>query len=334
MPTTEPTVWGIRAGKTGEAETVFLKRKVVALGWYETGDLTALKTRDDFKARVSDIYPEMKPGAVPVTAGQLFRFMHEVKIGDVVAYPSKRDRHIHLGRITGPYQYDPKYERTYPHRRAVEWIRDVPRSSFSQGALYEIGSAMSFFQIRNFAAEFLAAMEGKAPPVVEDETGPDADAIEDYTRDYILKQLSQELKGHPLADLVAHLLETMGYRTRVSPPGPDRGVDILAHRDELGFEPPIIKVQVKSKDGTVGDPEVSALYGKVDNSEFGLLVALGTYSTQARSFAEGKSNLRLIDGSDLVDLLLLHYEQLDSRYKGLLPLRRIYVPERIEETGQ
>lgn len=38
----------------------------------------------------------------------------------------------------------------------------------------------------------------------------------------------------------------MEYRTRVSPEGPDGGVDIIAHKDELGFEPPIIKVQVKS----------------------------------------------------------------------------------------
>jgi len=336
MATTEPTVWGIHAGKTGDAETLFAKRKVVALGWYETGDLTALKSRDEFKVRVAETYRDMKRGAVPVNAGQLFRFMHEAAVGDVVAHPSKRDRQIHLGRITGPYHYDAAEGEMYPHQRSVEWVRSVPRSSFSQGALYEIGSAMSLFQIRNFATEFLAAIEGKATttPVVEDETGPDADAIEDYTKDYVLKQLAQELKGHPLADLVAHLLETMGYRTRVSPPGPDRGVDIVAHRDELGFEPPIIKVQVKSKDGTVGDPEVSALYGKVSGSEFGLLVTLGTYSNQARSFAEGKSNLRLIDGSDLVDLLLLHYEQLDSRYKGLLPLRRVYVPERIEETEE
>src|ERR1035441_35444 len=28
----------------------------------------------------------------------------------------------------------------------------------------------------------------------------------------------------------------MGYCTRVSPEGPDGGVDIIAHRDELGFE--------------------------------------------------------------------------------------------------
>ena len=244
----ETTVWGIHAGKTGDAETLFTQRKVIALGW-DVGDLSALTTREQFKARVAETFPDMKAGAVPVSAGQLYRFMHEAKAGDVVAYPSKHGRHIHLGRIAGPYESDPKAEQTYPHHRAVDWVRSVPRSSSSQGALYEIGSAMSFFQIRNFAGEFLAALEGKTttPLVVEDETGPEADAIEEYTRDFVLKRLWQEPKGHPLADLVAHLLEKMGYRTRVSPPGPDRGVDILAHRDELGFEPPIIKVQVKTR---------------------------------------------------------------------------------------
>lgn len=146
----------------------------------------------------------------------------------------------------------------------------------------------------------------------------------------MLKQLAQELKGHPLADFVAHLLVAMGYRTRVSPEGPDGGVDIIAHKDELGFEPPIIKVQVKSNEGSIGDPVVSALYGKVSSGEFGLLVTLGTFTSAARNFARSKSNLRLIDGSELVQVVLQHYEQFDSRYKGLLPLKRVYVPEAIE----
>ncbi|MGA3122911.1 MAG: restriction endonuclease [Polyangiaceae bacterium] len=118
----------------------------------------------------------------------------------------------------------------------------------------------------------------------------------------------------------------MGYRTRVSPEGPDGGVDIIAHRDELGFEPPIIKVQVKSTEGEVGDPEASALYGKVGPNEHGLLVTLGTFTAQARNFERNKSNLRLIDGEALVNLVLAHYEKFDVSYKGLLPLRRVYVP--------
>lgn len=123
----------------------------------------------------------------------------------------------------------------------------------------------------------------------------------------------------------------MGYRTRVSPEGPDGGVDIVAHRDELGFEPPIIKVQVKSTEGSVGDPVVSALYGKVDTNEFGLLVTLGTYTKQAISFARSKPNLRLIDGIELVSLILTHYDNFDSTYKGLLPLKRVYVPQKVSE---
>jgi restriction system protein len=122
----------------------------------------------------------------------------------------------------------------------------------------------------------------------------------------------------------------MGYRTRVSPEGPDGGIDIIAHKDELGFEPPIVKVQVKSNEGNIGDPVVSALYGKVSSSEFGLLVTLGTFTNAARNFARSKSNLRLIDGSELVQLVLQHYEQFDSRYKGLLPLKRVYIPEVLE----
>jgi restriction system protein len=149
-----------------------------------------------------------------------------------------------------------------------------------------------------------------------------------------LKQIAQELKGHAFSEFVAHLMGTMGYRTRVSPEGPDRGIDIVAHKDELGFEPPIIKVQVKSTEGSVGEPIAAALYGNVAAGEFGLLVTLGTFTNQAKNFAHGKSNLRLIDGEELVALILQHYEQFDSRYKGLLPLKRVYVPEPLEEEGE
>jgi len=126
--------------------------------------------------------------------------------------------------------------------------------------------------------------------------------FEETTRDFILKRLAQELKGHPFAEFVGHLLNTMGYRTRVSPPGPDGGVDFIAHKDELGFEPPIIKVQVKGNEGSIGDPIVSALYGKVAHGEFGHLIALATFTSAAYAFARSKGNLRLIDGEELVRL--------------------------------
>lgn len=336
MAEKEKTIWGIHAGRTGDAHHLFLKTHCVALGWSRLKDLDKIKAdRESFKEVVAQAYPDKKAGAVPNIAGQLFRFIHEMKENDLIVYPSKHDRQIHVGQISGPYKRDKATEESYPHRRPVQWLREFPRTHFTQGALYEIGSAMSFFQVKSYAEEFLAAMQGKAAPlpVEKDETvGPVTENIEQTTRDFILKRLAQELKGHPLAEFVANLLGTMGYRTRVSPEGPDGGVDIIAHKDELGVEPPIIKVQVKSGEGTVSDPVVSALYGKVASEEYGLLVTLGTFTSPAKNFARSKSNLRLIDGDELVNLVLQHYDQFDSRYKGLIPLKRVYVPEAVEDS--
>lgn len=109
---------------------------------------------------------------------------------------------------------------------------------------------------------------------------------------------------------------------------------IIAHKDELGFEPPIIKVQVKSTGGSISDPATSALCGKVGSGEYGLMVTLGTFTNQAKGFAGSKSNLRIIDGEELVELILQHYEQFDSRCKGLPPLRRVYVPETLDDLAE
>jgi restriction system protein len=327
------TLWGIHAGRSGEAESLFLNRKVIALGWEAIGDLKAIgDNREAFKAYYASKYPNVKPASIPASAGQLFRFVHEMKVGDLVAFPAKRSRTIHLGKITGEYKYVSSQSNGYPQQRTVEWIKEVPRTHFSQGALYEIGSALSLFTVKTYADEFLSALDSKTAskpvPAIEDQTVAEVKHdVEETTSDFILKVLAQETKGHPFADFVGNLLQTMGYRTRVSPPGVDGGIDIVAHKDELGFEPPIIKVQVKSSVGSIGDPVISQLYGKVAPTEFGLFVTLGTFTNQAVQFARAKSNLRLIDGESLVQLILEHYEQLDSKYKGLIPLRRVYIPE-------
>lgn len=332
------TLWGIHGGRTGDADSLFLKKKCIAIGWDKMPNLKTLSPeREAFKAEVSIQYPDAKKGAIPNYAGQLFRFALEVQIGDLVAYPSKMDRMIHIGEIEGDYTHSSEGEVKYPHRRKVKWLKSFPRTKFSQGALYEVGSAMSFFQLKNYSAEFIAALSGieVSKRVEDDETvGMIASEIEETTQDFILKTLAQELKGHPFEEFIAHLLGKMGYQTRLAPEGPDGGVDIVASKDELGFEPPIIKVQVKSKEGSIGNQDVSALYGNVDQNEFGLLFALGTFTNPAKNFARNKTNLRLIDGQELVRIVLNHYEQFDAKYKGLIPLKRVYIPEAKSESDE
>ncbi|MDV2453421.1 restriction endonuclease [Xanthomonas hortorum] len=327
----DDTVWGIHAGRTGDADTLFLKQNCIAIGWAAMGDLSKLAAeREAFKQRYVQAYPDAKKGGIATVAGVPYRFLHEMKIGDLVAYPSKQDKHIHIGRIESEYRYESSGEKSYPHRRKVKWLKHVPRLDFTQGALYEIGSALSLFQIKNYADEYRAVVEGKIPVVIavdQDSTvSAVAEDIEDTTRDFVLKRLAQDLKGLPLEGFVAHLLQCMGYHARQTRKN-EPSVDVIAHKDHLGIEPPIIKVQVKSSPGTATDKDVSALYGKLSNGEYGLFVTLGTFSPASRTFEQSKSNLRLIDGDELVELIFNYYEQFDSRHKGLLPLRRIYVPQ-------
>ena len=132
----ELQMWGVHAGRTGDADSLFIQSHCIALGWSRIGDLSKLHSnREAFKAAVTKHYPGAKAGAIPVEAGQLYRFVNEVKNGDIVVYPSKARRHGYIGRVAGPYAFDPSGETTYPHRRSVEWVKDFPRTQFSQGAL-------------------------------------------------------------------------------------------------------------------------------------------------------------------------------------------------------
>jgi len=157
----EPAVWGIHAGRTGDADSLFLKDNVVAVGWHEMGDLSKIPCdREAYKLAVAKAYPNAKPGAVPNNAGQLLRFACEIQTGDLVLYPSKQDRMVHFAQVQGGYLYAPKVSPGYPNQRPVKWIKAVPRTQFTQGALYELGSAMSLFQIKTYADEYKEILAG------------------------------------------------------------------------------------------------------------------------------------------------------------------------------
>lgn len=331
--------WGIHAGKTGDADSLFLNSNhpCIAIGWDAMGDLSGIADdREAFKKRLVEVYPDTKAGAINTVAGMPYRFCYEMKIGDYVVYPSTRDKKIHIGKIKGDYEYKPSLSKTYCNVRKVEWLKAVPRTSVSQGALYEIGSALSLFQVKNYVDDVLKFLdESDAADVTTTINGDEMiedvfSNIENTTKDFIFKKLYSELKGFAFESFVAHILEIIGYNTRVTKKSGDGGVDIIAFKDELGIEPPIIKVQVKCVEGSIGAPVVSALFGNVGIGEYGLFVTLGAFTKQAEDFAKNKANLRLIDGDELVDIILKNYERLDSKYKAIIPLKNVYIPTQVE----
>ena len=106
----------------------------------------------------------------------------------------------------------------------------------------------------------------------------------------IAREIERHFTGHDLARLVGAVLEAEGYRTEVSPPGPDGGVDILAGRGPLGFEEPRLCVQVKSSSGHTEVPVLRALQGSMQtfSASQGMLVCWGgfTWTPRPRGAAE------------------------------------------------
>lgn len=320
----EVRIWGIHT----QDEDLFLKGGRIAIGWKQIGNLQEIPpTRDDFKEKYIQAFPDAKKGSIPTSVGMLFRFCHEVQIGDYIIYPSKADRMINIGEVTGDYEYHAD-EHEYVQQRPVKWLKHFPRTSFSQGALYEIGSAMSFFTVKNYADEFLAALDTgfkkSSATSDEDETvGATAEDIIESTKDFILKELSRNLKGYALEEFVADLLRAMGYRTTISPQGGDSGIDITAYKDEL---PPRILVQVKSQDGDIKETTIQSLKGAMREGDYGLFVTLSNYKKNAQKYLDSTPIIRGINGTELVDLILKYYEDLDNKYKKMIPLKMVYIP--------
>ncbi len=324
MNSEEKRIWGIHT----KDDTLFLKDNIIAIGWHRMGDLSLIPSnRDAFKDKYIQVYPDAKKGSIATGAGMLYRFCYEIQIGDYVIFPSKSNREVNIGIIAGDYVYDPD-QKEYVQTRKVKWLRHLPRTAFSQGALYEIGSAMSLFTVKNYAEEYLAALDknfkkGISSDSEDESVGATAEDIIESTRDFILKELSRQLKGYDLEDFVADLLQAMGYRTTVSQRGGDSGIDITAYKDEL---PPRILVQVKSQDGVVNETTIQSLKGAMREGDYGLFITLSNYTKNAQKYLDSTPIIRGINGTELVDLILKYYEDLSEKYRRLIPLKQVYIP--------
>lgn len=255
-----------------------------------------------------------------------------MQIGDYVVFPSKSNREVNIGVIEGGYVYD-STQVEYVQTRKVKWLKHLPRMVFSQGALYEIGSAMSLFSVKNYADEYLGALDkdfkkNYSSDSEDESVGATADDIIESTKDFILKELSRQFKGYDLESFVADLLRAMGYRTTVSPHGGDSGIDITAYKDEL---PPRILVQVKSQDGDIKETTIQSLKGAMREGDYGLFVTLSNYTKNAQKYLDNTPIIRGINGTELVELILKYYEDLSEKYRKMIPLKQVYIPVPKEE---
>ena len=330
--------WVVRAG--GDIQGLVAERSLIGIGWSRVGDFGALSP-EDIKVKVRDAYPDYNPHQVGKAAGQLRRFAHDIVIDDIVLTPIKSTRQALMGKVTGPYRHDPAAEtECLANTRSVEWIRtDTLRDDLSTELRLSLGGLMTVFNVNDHADEIEQVIEGEtdtastyqvqddyddAPSNVEEESDVEYfDAVEAYARGRVLKRL-YGFDGYAIQEVVGDVLTAMGFSVREQGRGPDRGVDLVATPDPLGFEEPCIKVQVKRQRGAMGRPEVQQLAGTLRSGEKGLFVSLGGFTAEARG--ESSNTMTLVDGDAFVDLLLGCYEKLSPETRTRLPLKPVYLP--------
>lgn len=340
---TERAVWTVKGGRNGEREERLLTNNLIGGGWEELPSLEGVRSREQLAERFAAAYPDAPPSRSANYVGQLWSLLTRMQVGELVVLPLKTTGTIAIGRITGQYQYRDDLGADLRHFRPVEWIaKDVARDAFDQDLLYSFGAFLTFGRVKRENAEtrILAAMEGRRSRATpsgapgDDLEEPSAEAspdIEALAREQVRQYVSQRFAGHDLADLVGHVLRGRGYSyVTVSPPGADRGVDILGGSGPLGLDRPRLAVQVKT--GQVGIDEFRALRGVMEDfrADQGLLVAWSGFRGTVRQEARTSHfTIRLWDAENLMDELFRIYEALPESLRSTLPLKRVWalVPE-------
>ena len=343
MTTGASKVYLARAGGNGEDEVYALDHGVAINGFRQYRSLAAAKDYDAILALQKTVKPELKPRAAGNYAGQLWAFAIAMQPGDIVVLPRKLTAQVALGRVTGPYKYE-MVGGVPRHTRAVEWVRpDVARSVFGQDLLHSFGAFMTVCNItRNGAEQRVAAVLAGKPdpgytpapgklPKPETVAGDAEDASLDLgqaAHDQIVAHIQSRFSGHALARLVEAILTADGWVTRLSPPGADGGVDILAGRGPLGLDQPRLCVQVKSQASPVDVTVFRTLQGSMQSfkAEQGLLVAWGGFNKVVLAEArQGYFAVRLWESRDLVEAIYRNYERLPAEIQAELPLKRVWM---------
>ena len=331
-------MWMVRAGRGATHVDALIENESVAIGWAAAGEISPKTTRREVTEILSLNFPDISKGKLAISAGQVYRFLSEIRKGDSVLTYDHSRRIYHVGEIVSDPYFDEKLIGGLPRCRKVKWLGEVSRDKISISTRNSLGAISTLFLLPEDATlEMESRLRGDEPQSQTD-TDIDSESESEVTdliaqdlraqsREFIKDNISK-LDWDEMQELVAGLLRAMGYKTRVSPSGSDRGKDIIASPDGFGFEQPRIVVEVKHRPNTaMGSGEIRSFLGGRHSDDKGLYVSTGGFTKDALYEAERASiPIVLLDLDGLVKEIIRHYASFDVEAKSLVPMTNIYWP--------
>ena len=131
--------WVVRAGHDGADEQFCFDNNLSVIGWHEA-DFTTASSKSELRALMQSVFGETIPQSVPSFTTQVWRFIEEISIGDLIVIPrtgTQAKNDVAIGIVTGDVEYVETAQPSRRHRRNVEWkLLNVPRETFKDLVRY------------------------------------------------------------------------------------------------------------------------------------------------------------------------------------------------------
>ena len=313
-------VWCVRANG-GRYTEDFIRGGYIGIGWENLSDLGNIQSKEDLHHLVWTAYPEhTSPIVIGNYVGQIARFLLEIQAGDYVITPSADTEWLHFCRV----ESDPSYFYSdggdgcpYRHRRRVAWNeRRLNRSEFSVPLQNTIRSSLTVFAVSQHE-EFENRIGVK-------ESYPKPRTATDPYR-VVLDQIL-ELDATEFEILVGHLLTALGFEgSEVTGKTGDGGVDAIGELNVSNLAK--VKVFVQAKRYSVGSRVESRVVRQLRQAipfgGQGAFITTADYQSNAKDVAleTGFPRIGLINGHQLVDLLIEHWDSIPQEFRERLGLK-------------
>lgn len=324
-------VWCVRA-EFGSYTNHFVAGGYVGLGWGKLSDLSAVKDRDELYRIYEQAYPEDAKSKYVIgqQVGQVARFLFDIQVGDWVITPMADSALLRYGKVgPGAYYYEPEAPDgcPYPHRRKLVWTEQtLLRSSLSIPLQYSLRAAMTVFSISR-REDFLAAIgQSAAGSPMPGQPSPERPSTYQVVLERILSLDDKEFEI-----LVGHLLTALGFEgSAVTGKPGDGGVDVTGELNVSNLA--TVKLFVQAKRYRLGAKitanTVRQLRQAIPRDGQGAFITTAEYHKDASDVASDPNfpRIGLINGHQLVDLLIEHWNVIPQEFRELLQLKHGLVP--------
>ena len=314
-----PNVWVVRADG-GIHTDACVAGGFSGIGW-GMGDLNDYPTIDDLRRRLQEAHPQDHQSA----ANTINRFRSEIRNDDFIITPA-RDGKLYYGRVAGDYRYTgPVSEDNCPyvHRRDVVWETEpLDRQEMSVPLQSSFRSALTVFHVKQ-RRDFLNSIG-----ILDESHKVGESPYDPY--ESVLKQIL-EFTPAEFEELVNHLLAAMGFeKTETVGGSGDRGLDVKGRLSIPGLISVDLFVQAKRYQlgGRVGDRDVVKLRQVIPNGGQGAVITTADFTAKAYAAANesGFAKISLMNGSQLVDLLVENWNNIPEEFRDKLGIRPGLVP--------